>query len=143
MPRTLSFDEQYRARVDEAVKAEDKAVKAIKRMARNNSAHLLALWHWGNGDGGAILDMLAKEIGKRQPSAPLPPAYKIVNRKKTIPQNLRTKVFERDAYRCLHCGAHLNLTVDHIKPESKGGTLDFDNLQTLCRPCNSRKGVKE
>lgn len=141
--RVLSFDEQHMARIDAAVEAEEKAVKAIKRMARNNSAHLLALWHWGNGDGGSILDMIAKEIGKRQPSAPLPPAYKIVKGKKVIPADLRTKVFERDAYRCVHCATHLSLTVDHIKPESKGGTLDFDNLQTLCRPCNSRKGVKQ
>lgn len=58
-------------------------------------------------------------------------------------QVLRTKVFERDAYRCVHCATHLSLTVDHIKPESKGGTLAFDNLQTLCRPCNSSKGAKE
>lgn len=140
--RALSFDEQYRARVDAAIEAEDKAVKAIKRMARNNSKHLLALWNWGDGEGGGIIDMIADEIGKRQPSAPMPPTYKIVKGKKVIPADLRTKVFERDAYRCLHCNTHLGLTIDHIKPESKGGTLDFDNLQTLCRPCNSKKGVK-
>ena len=140
--RFLSFDEQYRIRVDEAIAAEKKAVASIRRMARNNKTALLTLWNWGNGDGGGLLDMIAKELGKRQPSAPLPPAYKIVKGKKVIPADLRTKVFERDAYRCVHCATHIGLTVDHILAESKGGTLAFENLQTLCRPCNSRKGAK-
>jgi hypothetical protein len=31
------------------------------------------------------------------------------------------------------------LVVDHIQPESRGGRTVADNLQTLCRACNSRK----
>ena len=63
-------------------------------------------------------------------------------RKKTITRLIRKQVFERDAYRCKHCETHFDLTVDHIIPESKGGTLSLSNLQTLCRSCNSSKGVK-
>lgn len=63
-------------------------------------------------------------------------------RKQKIPRGLATRVMERDLYRCRHCGTHKDLAVDHIHPESLGGTLDFENLQTLCRPCNSRKGVR-
>ena len=63
-------------------------------------------------------------------------------KKKDISHSLRKKVFERDAYRCKECGDHRELQVDHIHPESKGGTLDLDNLQTLCRPCNMRKGAR-
>lgn len=51
-------------------------------------------------------------------------------------------VFDRDGYECCHCGARKNLTVDHIHPVSKGGTNDPENLQTLCRSCNSRKGAR-
>ena len=32
------------------------------------------------------------------------------------------------------------LTVDHVKPWSKGGRTELSNAQLLCRACNSRKG---
>lgn len=71
------------------------------------------------------------------------PKPSIGYRKAAISNALRKAVFERDLYRCKHCGTHLNLSVDHIVPESKGGTLDMSNLQTLCRPCNSKKGARQ
>ncbi len=65
------------------------------------------------------------------------PQYKKV----VIPRNVRWAVWKRDDFRCKQCGTRDNLSVDHILAEAKGGTLDMDNLQTLCRPCNSRKGT--
>lgn len=56
-----------------------------------------------------------------------------------IPEDLRMEVFERDGWICLDCGAGDNLCCDHVIPVSKGGETAFDNLQTLCIPCNSRK----
>jgi hypothetical protein len=63
-------------------------------------------------------------------------------RKSPVPDHIRWTVWERDDFRCQHCGSRRALSVDHIHPESKGGTLELSNLQTLCRPCNSRKGYR-
>lgn len=63
-----------------------------------------------------------------------------------IPRKLRHQVFQRDGYRCRECGAtnkETRLHVDHIKPVSKGGTNDLDNLQTLCEECNRAKYTDE
>jgi hypothetical protein len=57
-------------------------------------------------------------------------------------QGLRMKVFERDSFRCLHCGIQKDLSVDHVVPWSRGGPTVIENLQTLCRKCNSRKRDK-
>ena len=36
-----------------------------------------------------------------------------------------------------------NMTIDHIVPQSKGGTDHIDNLQLLCGACNSLKGNRD
>lgn len=54
--------------------------------------------------------------------------------------SLRKLIFERDLYRCINCGTHKSLSVDHIVPVSKGGGNEIKNLQTLCTTCNSSKG---
>lgn len=43
---------------------------------------------------------------------------------------------------CKKCGITDDLTIDHIRPLSKGGTNDISNLQILCRRCNASKGAK-
>ena len=52
----------------------------------------------------------------------------------------RNEIFERDGWSCRECGAVDRLEVDHILPITRGGSDDIDNLQTLCKPCNCRKG---
>ena len=51
----------------------------------------------------------------------------------------RDSILKRDKL-CLKCGSDKNLTVDHILPISKGGGNEFNNLQILCKKCNSLKG---
>lgn len=71
-----------------------------------------------------------------------PAASDTPRKKQPIPAELRWAVWERDDFTCQDCGTRRRLSIDHVHPESLGGTLDPDNLQTLCVPCNSRKGTR-
>ena len=56
----------------------------------------------------------------------------------------RHTLYGRQEGHCNGCLVHFpfrNLTVDHIVPQSKGGTDHLDNLQLLCGACNSKKGI--
>lgn len=66
-----------------------------------------------------------------------------VRRKRAaIAKSTRTRVYERDGHACVACGSTEALSLDHIVPWSLGGSDDVDNLQTMCRPCNSSKGAR-
>ncbi len=43
---------------------------------------------------------------------------------------------------CKLCGAKDNLTLDHMHPVSLGGKTTKENLQALCKSCNSFKSNK-
>jgi 5-methylcytosine-specific restriction enzyme A len=43
---------------------------------------------------------------------------------------------------CSACGTTSDLTGDHRIPLSKGGTSTLENIQVLCRLCNSSKGSR-
>ncbi|MNF74089.1 HNH endonuclease [compost metagenome] len=90
----------------------------------------------GDGEGGALIRILKEALF--DPPTDRPKAY----RKAKIHGALRTAVFERDAYRCKRCGSYKDLCADHIYPEVLGGETTFENLQTLCRPCNASKGSR-
>ena len=66
----------------------------------------------------------------------------IVITRKTIKEELRNKVFERDKYKCVKCGKKEKLVMDHIVPFIRGGKTELKNLQTLCSNCNRIKGAK-
>ena len=63
--------------------------------------------------------------------------------RRTIPKELRSKILKRYGYKCVNCGTNDNLTIDHIKPYIKGGPTKDNNLQVLCKSCNSKKGAKQ
>jgi 5-methylcytosine-specific restriction endonuclease McrA len=45
-------------------------------------------------------------------------------------------------YACVACKERKPLTADHVVPLSQGGANTIDNIQPLCRSCNSAKGNK-
>jgi len=49
---------------------------------------------------------------------------------------------QRYNHTCLRCGKRepeIKLTADHVVPISRGGAGTIDNIQPLCRPCNTAK----
>jgi len=53
---------------------------------------------------------------------------------------LRITILDRDGWQCAICNGPAH-TVDHIVPRVKGGDMwSPDNLQSMCKSCNSRKG---
>lgn len=79
------------------------------------------------------------------------------HKKPTMTQNVRCKkmgiagiltetewrdILWKYNYQCANCGTSEDLTIDHIIPISRGGTNTSDNVQPLCKSCNSRKSNK-
>lgn len=59
----------------------------------------------------------------------------------------RRVVRERAQCRCEYCHADerwqfIRFTIDHILPQSVGGSDDIDNLALACRNCNERRGTR-
>ncbi len=59
------------------------------------------------------------------------------------------RIFKRDNFTCQYCGWSgdnfekwyiASLCIDHVKPQSKGGTDDDSNLVVSCHACNLYKG---
>ena len=130
----------YPADAEEAFQRQDAAFEAIQALARQIALAAGPVAHSGNGNCGDVLTCVKDALAAAGLYVDPASRPRTPPQKKVIKQGLRTKVLERDAYRCVYCGTHKDLSVDHIHPESKGGTLDLGNLQTLCRPCNSTKG---
>lgn len=55
---------------------------------------------------------------------------------------LRNNVLNKYNKKCAYCGNGITLEdmkIDHIIPQSKGGTDDLDNLMPACEICNHYK----
>jgi len=67
-------------------------------------------------------------------------------KRKNIPAGVRWRVFSRDDFKCIYCGAkrgETNLVIDHGDPFSKGGEDEIDNYVTACQKCNAGKRDSE
>jgi len=63
-----------------------------------------------------------------------------------ITQKKRLAIYLRDGCACAYCGTTIEdgaqLTLDHLKPHSKGGTNVETNLVTCCKRCNDSRGAR-
>jgi 5-methylcytosine-specific restriction endonuclease McrA len=63
-----------------------------------------------------------------------------------LSEKVRAAVIERDRSTCYLCHRYLKpheISVDHVRPYTKGGTNSISNLRVACRSCNSRKGNRD
>jgi 5-methylcytosine-specific restriction endonuclease McrA len=54
----------------------------------------------------------------------------------------RRNIFKRDHMTCQYCGARPGteeLTIDHVRPRSGGGTSTWENCVLACVTCNAKK----
>ena len=132
----LNLDDNYpdHPRIDELT---DREFRAAMRS-------ICAWSRTGRTDDELVRWLISERMVRRAPRHWLPdwllPPAKRYRAK--ISAAVRRAVHERDGWECLHCGSGDDLTLDHIVPWSAGGSDEIDNLQTLCRPCNSRKGAR-
>lgn len=136
----LDPDEEYQRRLAADIARERAGVRAVKRFAKRHADELAMLWRWSDGCGGAVLQMIAEVAGLPEPYST---RSTVAYQRPKVSHKVRWRVFKRDGHKCCNCGADEDLTVDHITPRSKGGDDSEDNLQTLCRSCNSKKGNRQ
>lgn len=56
-----------------------------------------------------------------------------------IRKEKREKIYTRDGHTCIYCEAKEHLSLDHIKPQSMGGSNTESNLLTACISCNTSR----
>ena len=119
-------------------------IEALSDAAYRQVMREVCEWSRTGVASGAVESLLAERLVRRAPRHWLPewllPPTK--RHRLKIPAAVRRAVYERNGWACLHCGSGDDLTIDHIVPWSVGGSDEMDNLQTLCRPCNARKGAR-
>lgn len=59
--------------------------------------------------------------------------------RKTSNKKFREKIFLSKWYNCSKCWSNKDITIDHIVPVKKWWSDEINNLQIMCRSCNSSK----
>ena len=105
--------------------------------------------------GGGTINTL---LHGQEPDEAAPVSIQAAGKRRPFPRAVIAKVAAACQGKCVGCGVELvfkvgpdrlskaesrrRFTVDHIVPLCAGGKNDANNLQALCKRCNSRKGGK-
>jgi 5-methylcytosine-specific restriction endonuclease McrA len=54
----------------------------------------------------------------------------------SLPRAISNAVYQRDSWKCRHCGNRQTLDPHHVIYRSAGGSDEMSNLLTLCRHCH-------
>ncbi len=69
---------------------------------------------------------------------------KNAKRSRYIKKRVKEEVYLKSNKQCINCGSTFGLEFDHKNtPYARGGSNNADNLQLLCRNCNTRKSIFE
>lgn len=65
-----------------------------------------------------------------------------------IDQTTKLAIYLRDGVACVYCGKggeepETVLTLDHVRPRSRGGSDEAENLVTCCHTCKQARGARE
>jgi 5-methylcytosine-specific restriction endonuclease McrA len=112
------------------------------------SYYPLSLWSWQDAIKAVFLERVnivaqydrAVHSPSFEMKLPSVVSLKSYVKPSTNPAFTRFNVFLRDRFACQYCGAHDDLTFDHVIPRSRGGITSWDNVVAACSACNLRKG---
>jgi 5-methylcytosine-specific restriction endonuclease McrA len=124
------------------VEVERWAYANVRRLALQMAPYADAIWMHGDGGGGGVLEYIRKVFGEAGLSVEQPETVSSGPKRQGISAAKRKRIHERDVYRCLRCGSHKDLQIDHVIPVARGGSNEDENLQTLCNLCNGSKGAR-
>jgi len=155
-PRFFPFEARNEHNLDEIathVIQSDLGPKKIRNYAKNEYEHPERFWrtlYHAFDDFKSQLDMCVNRLQKAEETGQDPATYApsfsnpVPIRKGEATEDDKKAVKERDNYTCLCCGFDNKryLEVDHVLSNYDGGTVDMNNLQTLCRRCNNLKGTE-
>lgn len=99
---------------------------------------------WGIGDALPPVFGGTQRLTGQQSRIDLQPIIAIQGRvmQGFSPPLCNRTLFRRDDHRCLYCGQQHprgELTRDHVRPTSRGGTDRWENVVAACRRCNWQK----
>lgn len=107
--------------------------KAREWSERNKEYHKKLIAQWWADNPEKAREYWSKRRAKRRAASGSHSAEEISN------------LLKKQNYKCAACnkGIKKKYTVDHIVPLSRGGSNFIENIQMLCRFCNTSKGVQD
>jgi 5-methylcytosine-specific restriction endonuclease McrA len=105
----------------------------------------ITLYYLGKVD---VVVSYADEIRSPSTTLRMPAVVRLKRKVATTKRGVkfsRMNVYLRDDFTCVYCDTKLptsKLTYDHVRPRSRGGRTEWENIVTACYPCNAKKANK-